>query len=131
MPQQLDKRIMDKMKELVNKGVRDSKEMRRALERYVWKELFAGEQLSPATSRRFFPLERDISNHMYLRAMKLRFSKIDQENISLKLADWKKENLADHYFFRPYGDDGIKEHFHKSEQLFYKENGCRISSEVY
>ena len=122
---------MDKMKELVNEGVRDPKEMRIVLERYVWQELFAGEQLPPATSRRFFPLKRDISNHMYLGAMKLRFSKIDQENISLKLADWKKENPADHYFFRPYGDGRIKEHFHKSEQLFYKENGCRISGEVY
>ena len=55
--------------------------------------------------------------------MKLRFSKIDQENISLKPSDWKKENPADHYFF--------KEDFHESEQLFYNENGCRLSSEVY
>ena len=131
MSQQLDKRIIDKIKELVKEGVRDPKEVRRALEKYVRKELFAGEQLPPATSRRFFPLKRDISNHMYLGAMKLRFSKIDQENISLKLPDCKKENPADHYFFRPYGDDGIKEHFLKSEQLFYNENGCRISSEVY
>ena len=119
MSQQLDKRITDKIKELVNEGVRALKEMRRALERYVRKELFEGEQLPPATSRRFFPLKRDISNHMYLAAMKLSFSKIDQENIS------------DHYFFRPYGDHEIKEHFHESEQLFCNENGCRISSEVY
>ena len=115
MSQQLDKSITDKIKELVNEDVKDPKEMRRALERYVRKELFVGEQLPPATSRRFFPLKRDISNHMYLAAMKLCFSKIDQENIFLKLSDWKKENPADHYFFRPYGDDGIKEHFHESE----------------
>ena len=50
MSQQLDKRIIDKLKELVNEGVSDLKEMRRALERYAWKELFAGEQLPPATS---------------------------------------------------------------------------------
>ena len=131
MSQQLDKRIIDKMKELVNEGVRDPKETRRALERYVRTELFAGEQLRPATRRRFFPLTGDISNHIYLAVMKLRFSKIDQENISLKLSDWEKENTADHYFSRPYGDDGIKEHFHKSEQLFYNENGCRILSEVH
>ena len=99
MSQQLDKRIIDKIKELVNEGVRDPKEMRGALERYVRKELFSREQLPPAISRRFFPLKRDISNHMYLAAMKLRFSKIDQENISLKQSDWKKENSADHYFF--------------------------------
>ena len=50
MSEQLDERIINKIKELVNEGVRDPKEMRRALERYVWKELFAGEQLPPATS---------------------------------------------------------------------------------
>ena len=87
MSQQLDKRIFDKIKELVNEGVRDPKEMRRALEGYVRKEFFAGEQFPPATNRRFFPLKRDISNHIYLAAMKLRFSKIYQENISLKLSD--------------------------------------------
>ena len=123
MSQQFDKSIIDKIKELVNEDVKDPKEMRRALERHVRKELFVGEQLPPATSRRFFPLKRDISNHVSLATMKLRFSKIDQENISLKLSDWKKENPADHYFFRPYGDDGIKARFHESEQLFYNENG--------
>ena len=111
MSQQLDKRIIDKLKELMNEGVRDPKEMRRALERYARKELFAGEQLPLATSRRFFPLKRDISNHMYLVAMKLRFSKIDQENISLTLSDWKKENPTDHYFFRPYGITELKNIF--------------------
>ena len=48
----------------MNEGVRDPKEMSRALERYVWKELFAGEQLPPATNRLFFPQKRDIMNHM-------------------------------------------------------------------
>ena len=64
MSEQLDKTIIDKIKELVNEGVRDAKEMSRALERYVWKELFAGEQLPPATNRLFFPLKIDILNHM-------------------------------------------------------------------
>ena len=80
MPQQLDKSIFDKIKELVNEGVSDPKETRRALERYVRKELFAGEQLPSATKRRFLPLQRGISNHMFLAAMKLRFLKIDPEN---------------------------------------------------
>ena len=112
MSQQLDKRIIDKLKELMNEGVRDPKEMKRALERYARKELLAGEQLPPATSRRlFFPLKRDISNHMHLVAMKLPFSKIDQENISLTLSDWKKENPADHYFFQPYGMTELKNIF--------------------
>ena len=48
---------------------------------------------------------------------------MDRENISLKLSDWTKENPADHYFFGQYGEEGIKEHFSESEQLFNKENG--------
>ena len=70
-----------KLKGLVNEGVKGPKRMRKALGRYVRKKIFAEEQLLTATSSLFFPLKRDISNHMYLAAIKLRFSKIDQRNI--------------------------------------------------
>ena len=46
MSQQLDKKIIDKIKELVNEGVRDPKEMRRALEGYVRKEFFCRRTIS-------------------------------------------------------------------------------------
>ena len=129
MSQQLDRRVIEKIYELVNEGVRDQKEMRRALDRYVRKEIFSGEQLPPTTSRRFFPLKRDISNHMYIARMKLRFSKIDQENLFHKVSEWKKEHPEDNFYFRPYGNDESK-YEDKPEQLFFNENGIRISNTV-
>ena len=40
---------------------------------------------------------------MYIAAVKLKFSKIDQENLELKVKEWQKESLNDNFFFRGYG----------------------------
>ena len=57
--------------------------MQRALRVYVKTELFGAEQLPPGNSRRFYPEERDIRNHMYNATSKLRMSKVNQEKVSL------------------------------------------------
>ena len=57
--------------------------MQRALRVYVKTELFDAEQLPPGNSRRFYPEERYIRNHMYNTTSKLCMSKVDQENVSL------------------------------------------------
>ena len=48
---------------------------------YVITELFSRENLPSPERRRFFPLTRDIRNHMYAATNELRMSKIDQECI--------------------------------------------------
>ena len=56
-------------------------------------------------SRRFFPERRDLRNHMYRASVKLQFSKIDHENLSMKVDIWRKEKVNDTFYFQPYGND--------------------------
>ena len=69
-------------------GIRNVKEMQRALRFYVKTDLFIYQKLTPLNSRRFFPEERDIRNHIYNATSQLRISKKDQENVSLLIENW-------------------------------------------
>ena len=41
---------------------------------------------------------------MYIAAMKTRFSKLDQENVTMKRQVWEKQHPSDKIFFRGYVD---------------------------
>ena len=41
---------------------------------------------------------------MYIAAMKARFSKLDQENLAMKIQIWEKQHPSDKIFFREYGN---------------------------
>ena len=36
---------------------------------------------------------------MYIAAVKLKFSKLDQENLEFKAKEWQKESPSDNFFF--------------------------------
>ena len=116
---------MEKIQELVGEGVRNIREMQCAINVFVKNDIFKGESLPPQTSRRFFPERRDLRNHMYRASVKLRFSKIDQENLSMKVDIWTKKEVKDTSYLRPYGND---RHLPCPEQLFFNENGDKISN---
>ena len=40
---------------------------------------------------------------MDIAAVTLKFSKIDQENLELKVKEWQKQSPNDNFFFRGYG----------------------------
>ena len=65
--------------------------MERGIRLFVKNEIFSDDNLPLQESRRFFPLSKDIRNHMYTATNKLRFSKIDQENLQIKIG-WKKKS---------------------------------------
>ena len=78
MSQQIDRRIIKKIHQLVRDGLRNIKEMQRALGVHFKTELFDAEQLPPGNnSTRFYPEERAICNHMCNAAPKLCMSKVD------------------------------------------------------
>ena len=81
MSQQIDKRIVEKIQELVGERIRNIQEIERAINVFVKNDIFKGKSLPPQTSLRFFPERIDLRNHMYRASVKLRFSKIDQENL--------------------------------------------------
>ena len=86
-------------------GVKDTHEMRRHLNVYVANEILCKDEVQPSPSnRRFFPKLSDIRSHMYTASTRNRFSKIDQQNISEKINQWKSSNPEDFFFFRPYGE---------------------------
>ena len=66
---------------LVGEGIRNFKEIQRALRLFLKTDTFADQQLRPLKSRRFFPEERDIHNNTYNATSQLRMSKVDQENV--------------------------------------------------
>ena len=124
MSQQIGKGIVEKIQELVGEGVRNIREMEGAINVFVKNDIFQGESLPPRTSGHFFPERRNLQNHMCRASVKLRFSKIDQENLSMKVDIWRKEKAKDTFFFGPYGND---QHLPCPEQLFFNENGNKIS----
>ena len=98
MSKQVDARIIKKIHHLVGEGIRSVAEMERYIRHYVKEELFRDRELPSIENRRYFPLEQDIRNHMYIATTKLRLSKIDQENLHLKILEWKKLLLTIHFF---------------------------------
>ena len=54
MSQQIDKRIVQKIQELVGEGIRNIREIERAINVFVKNDIFKGESLPPQTSLRFF-----------------------------------------------------------------------------
>ena len=89
---------------LVGEGIRNIKEMQRALRLYVKMELFEGQPLPLINSRRFYPEERDIRNYMYNATAKLQVSKVVQEDLEIKIENWKKSNSEDSFYFCAYDD---------------------------
>ena len=77
MSQQIDRRIIKKIHKLVRDGLRNIKEMQRALGEHFKTELFDADQLPPGNSRRFYPEELAICNHMCNAAPKLCMSNVD------------------------------------------------------
>ena len=42
---------------------------------------------------------------MYKATIKLKFAKMDQENLYHKVEEWKKTDPDDHFYFRGYGEE--------------------------
>ena len=62
--QQVDERIINKIHRLVQDGIPNIKKMQRALRVYFKTEFFDAKQLPHGNSRRFYPEDRGIRNHM-------------------------------------------------------------------
>ena len=101
--------------------------MRRNIDRYVKETLFDGKPLPPSSSRRFFPLAKDISNHILNEENRLKYSKIDQENLQHLIDEWKTKRPDDSFFYRGYSESKSKPQ--KKEKQWFNEHGIRIVSD--
>ena len=68
-----DKRVLDKMTELANAGVRCVPEMQRRIKHYVEQVLFAGSTVPPPEDSRFWPSGKAVMNCIYRAVRRARF----------------------------------------------------------
>nr|XP_047127050.1 uncharacterized protein LOC105844598 [Hydra vulgaris] len=127
---QVDSKIISKIYQLVGEGIRNPREMQRSIRVYVKDELFRGLELPPTSSRRYYPKIQDIRNHMYKAATKLKFSKLDQENLQQKVEEWRNKYPRDKFYYRGYGE--VTDHSKELEvsEKFNRENEEDIFSNV-
>ena len=91
------------MSEMVSSGITDTAEVKRTLKYYVDNFLVKELGMHPHPhDRAFYPLNDDMRNHVHRAKRALDLSKLDQENLQLKIAEWKAQNPTGSYHFRPY-----------------------------
>ena len=84
-------------------GVTEVQEVKRALKHYVTHVLCP--DLRPEVSdRSYYPTSTDVRNHIYKAQQACQLSKLDQDNLQLKIGQWKKGNPKSLFYFRPYKD---------------------------
>ena len=100
MREQLDPRVVEKIRQMEVIGVRSTAEVRRHLKTFIKTELFQGEEPPPEFSRRYYPTDNDIRNILCASRIGSRQAPDDQTNLDLKCKEWKEENPNDFIFYR-------------------------------
>ena len=119
--QRIDDRVVKKVNELVKDGVTSVAEMERHLGFYVKKELYDGLPLPDPGNRRFFPSRNDIYNIMYTASIQMRHSKIDQEELAHKIAEWQQESPQNKFFLRP-STKSASESFESAQEVLEEDD---------
>ena len=101
--QKLQPAISQKIVELVEAGIMDTNEIKHSLKHFVNTCLSKELGRKPlAGGRAFYPHNEDIRNHISKAKRALELSKYDQENLWLKIEEWKSQNPQSSFFFRPF-----------------------------
>ena len=103
----VDRRIISNIYELVQKGVTRPEEVRRCLDEFVERELFANvspEERPKKSSRKFYPTRQDLRNHITKAIAASKYCKDDQESLRRKVEEWKA-NGTGKFLYRPKGQD--------------------------
>ena len=103
-------KIIQKIHDLVVDGITAVQEVKKALRHYVLHVLIPEVEITPdVANRTYFPTTTDIQNHVYTAQKSLELSKFDQDNLKLKINEWKKLTPSSNFHFRPYTDDNNEE----------------------
>ena len=99
--QRIHPKLIEQIYELVGEGTTEVQEVKRALKHYVQHSLCA--DVKPdLTDRAYYPTSTDVHNHIYLAQCACQLSKLDQENLQLKVQKWKRDSPNSKFYFRPY-----------------------------
>ena len=121
--------LIEQITELVSAGITNTGEVKRLLRHYTRNTLakHLGIQVTP-NNRALFPTDIDVRNHVATAKKALEFSKLDQENLRLKVDSWEKASPDTKFFFRPYikssskGDSAMQTHEKKAGSTNYRGN---------
>lgn len=106
--QKLHPQVAQKIIEMVTSGITDTAEVRRSLKYHVDNFLCKDIGKKPHLhDRAFYPLKQDIMNHISMAKRAIDLSTFDQENLRLKVEEWKKGNPTSSFYFRPFGKKTI------------------------
>ena len=84
MAQRVHPKVIMKIHELVGAGISEVSEVKWALKLYITKELCPTD-LPNRDDRAYYPTNHDLLNHIHKAKSQLQLSKLDQENLGLKI----------------------------------------------
>ena len=85
----------------MGEGTTEVQEVKRALKHDVQHSLCA--DVKPdLTDRAYYPTSTDVHNHIYLAQCACQLSKLDQENLQLKVQKWKRDSPNSKFYLYPY-----------------------------
>ena len=121
MAQRVNPNIAKKITELVGEGMVDSYEIRKALKHYINSVMCASITKPDPDDRAYYPIIRDIQNHVYKAKKALDLSKFDQENLKMKIEAWRELDPQSQFYFRPFVKNDIVEEDFIDEKVLTKE----------
>ncbi|KAM7394513.1 hypothetical protein PAMP_021310 [Pampus punctatissimus] len=98
MTQTVHPTITQWINQLVKEGMTDSQEIQATLRHYV-KTRMTDTAAPSEMDRAYYPTLKDIKNHIYLAKVRLRITKLDQQDLCQKLDEWQKDGACTS--FRP------------------------------
>ena len=105
--QKMHPTISKKIESLVREGTTDGHTIQRVLKEYV--NTTMSDNPPCTTDRAYYPTVIDINNHVTKAKSALQLSKLDQQNLHLKVQEWEKTNPDAKHCFRPYRSTDNKE----------------------
>ena len=100
--QKLHPHVSQKIIDMAKAGMTDVSEIRRSLNYYVDHSLCRVLAFQPHPhDRSFYALKQGISNHISMAKRAIDLSSFDQENLQLKIKEWKKVNPRPSFYYRP------------------------------
>lgn len=103
----VDKRIANKIYELVKHNISKVMEVKRFLDQYLEEDLFGGvsnAKKPKKSNRRYYLTKKDFSNHIAKAISSFKCSTDDQESLKIKVLQWKEASPDSKFFFRPRDD---------------------------
>ena len=98
--QKVNPAVAQMIGELVADGITEVNDVKKALRHRITHYLCKDSPPDP-NDRAYFPTQDDLKNHIYRAKQALQHSKYDQENLRLKVQNWKKTHPDANFFFRP------------------------------